>query len=124
MKKGIIAKRTQLLKKKIKVMYYAMKDSRTPWYAKVIGVLTVAYAISPIDLIPDFIPVLGLLDDFVIVPAGIYLTYILIPEEVLKSAKYKAGKVSYTPMVSGAFGIFLIVSIWIILALLLISAFI
>ena len=59
-----------------------MKDPRTPWYAKAVGGLTVAYLVSPIDLIPDFIPVLGHLDDLLIVPAGFYLTMRLVPRAV------------------------------------------
>lgn len=58
------------------------RDPRTPWYAKAVLGATVAYAVSPIDLIPDFIPVLGQLDDLVIVPLGILLTYALVPRVV------------------------------------------
>jgi len=69
------------------VIYLAAKDIRTPWYAKVVVFLTIAYALSPIDLIPDFIPILGYLDDLIIVPAGIALAIWLIPAGVLEEAR-------------------------------------
>lgn len=67
-----------------------MRDPRTPWYARALGVLVIAYATSPIDLIPDFIPVLGYLDDLILVPAGIALTLRLVPAQVLEEARAKA----------------------------------
>jgi len=79
--------RARTLKDEIFVVYLAAKDPRTPWYAKAIAICTVAYALSPIDLIPDFIPVLGYLDDIIIVPAGIALAIRLIPAEVLEDAR-------------------------------------
>jgi len=63
------------------------KDPRTPWYAKGVLAATIAYALSPIDLIPDFIPVIGLLDDAVIVPFGFWLVYKLVPREVWEEHK-------------------------------------
>ncbi len=77
------------LKKQVHVLYIASRDRRTPWYAKAVAGLVVAYALSPIDLIPDFIPVLGYLDDLLIVPAGIALAIKLIPKEVLAEAREK-----------------------------------
>ena len=71
-------------------LFLSYKDPRIPWYAKVIIAATVGYALSPIDLIPDFIPVLGQLDDLVIVPAGISLALRMIPEEVLNEYREKA----------------------------------
>jgi uncharacterized membrane protein YkvA (DUF1232 family) len=64
-------------------LYRACRDPRTPWYARWLGVAVVAYALSPIDLIPDFIPVLGLLDDLVIVPLGLLVVRALVPKAVL-----------------------------------------
>ena len=66
------------LKLETHAVYLAYKDRRTPWYARVWAALVVAYAFSPIDLIPDFIPVLGLLDDLLLVPLGIALVVILL----------------------------------------------
>ena len=80
------------LKKHAQVVYLASRDRRTPWYAKAIAGLAVAYALNPIDLIPDFIPVLGYLDDLLIVPAGMALAIKLIPKEVMAEARQKAEK--------------------------------
>jgi uncharacterized membrane protein YkvA (DUF1232 family) len=74
-------------------LYLAVHDPRTPWYAKLLGVCVVAYALSPIDLIPDFIPVLGYLDDIIIVPAGLWAVRRLIPAHVLAEARDKAAGV-------------------------------
>ena len=68
----------------------AAKHPRTPWYAKVLAALIVGYALSPIDLIPDFIPVLGYLDDLIIVPAGIALLIKIIPRDVLEECRSRA----------------------------------
>ncbi len=71
-------------------IYLACKDPGVPWYAKLIAVSVVAYAFSPVDLIPDFIPVLGLLDDLIILPLGIALVIKLIPENVLAECRARA----------------------------------
>ena len=72
------------LKTEVYVLYLALKDRRTPWYAKALAGVVVAYALSPVDLIPDFIPVLGYLDDLILVSAGIYLTFRIIPDHILE----------------------------------------
>jgi len=72
-------------------LYFALRDPRVPWYARLLAAGVVAYALSPIDLIPDFIPVLGYLDDLVVVPLGIALALRLIPPEVMAEARYRAG---------------------------------
>ena len=71
-------------------LYYAYRDPRVPWYAKGWIALVVAYAFSPIDLIPDFIPVLGYLDDLVLLPLGVYLALKMIPEQVMQEGRAKA----------------------------------
>lgn len=71
-------------------LYLAYKDPRVHWYAKVFIAIIVGYALSPIDLIPDFIPVLGYLDDLIIIPAGISLSLKMIPKEVLKECRETA----------------------------------
>ena len=68
----------------------ALKDKNTPWYAKLFAALTVAYALSPIDLIPDFIPVLGYLDDLIILPSLVALTVKFIPEDVFDEYRKQA----------------------------------
>ncbi|WP_066307033.1 YkvA family protein [Bacillus sp. FJAT-29814] len=78
------------LKKQLFVLYFAYKDKRVSWYAKVVAACVVAYAFSPIDLIPDFIPVLGYLDDLILVPLGIMLALKMIPAEVIKDCEVKA----------------------------------
>ena len=78
------------LKAELYALYYAAQDARTPWYAKALMLFTVAYAMSPIDLIPDFIPVLGYLDDLLILPACIAISIRLIPEEVMADARIRA----------------------------------
>ncbi|KZE37119.1 hypothetical protein AV656_11085 [Bhargavaea cecembensis] len=78
------------LKQQIFILYLAYKDERVPLYAKVFTALVVAYAFSPIDLIPDFIPILGYLDDLILVPLGVMLALKMIPEEVISDCKAKA----------------------------------
>lgn len=78
------------LRKDAYILYLAGKDKRVPWYAKALAAAVIAYLLSPIDLIPDFIPVIGYLDDLIIVPAGIALTIKLIPADVLEDLKRKA----------------------------------
>ena len=71
--------RARGLKRDTYALYFVARDPRTPWYAKVLAAAVVAYALSPFDLIPDFIPVLGYLDDLIIVPAGIAIVLRLVP---------------------------------------------
>ncbi len=78
------------LRTEIVAVYLASKHPRTPWYTKVLAVLIVGYALSPIDLIPDFIPVAGYVDDLIIVPAGIALLIKIIPRDVLEECRAKA----------------------------------
>jgi uncharacterized membrane protein YkvA (DUF1232 family) len=78
------------LKTEIVALYLASKHPGTPWYAKVLAVLIIGYALSPIDLIPDFIPVAGYLDDLIIIPAGIALLIKMIPKDVLEECRAKA----------------------------------
>ncbi|HYT53118.1 MAG TPA: DUF1232 domain-containing protein [Verrucomicrobiae bacterium] len=78
------------LKREVFALYLAARDPRTPWYAKVFVVCIVAYALSPIDLIPDPIPIIGYLDDLLLLPLGIYLALRMIPPEVLTECRAKA----------------------------------
>jgi len=77
----------QRLRREARTMHLAYKDPRTPWYAKWLAAGTLTYALSPIDLIPDFIPVLGYLDDMLILPFAVWLTIKLIPSEVLTDCR-------------------------------------
>jgi uncharacterized membrane protein YkvA (DUF1232 family) len=85
-----IKDRARLLKRDTLAVWYASRDKRTPWYARLLAVVVAAYALSPIDLIPDFIPILGYLDDIILIPAGIALTLHLIPPQVLTDARARA----------------------------------
>lgn len=78
------------VKRDVRILYLAARDPRVPWYAKVVAACVVAYAFSPIDLIPDFIPVLGYLDDVIIVPLGIVLAIRLIPPSLLEEHRHTA----------------------------------
>ena len=78
------------LKAQLLTLWFCRSHPGTPWYAKALAALVVAYAFSPIDLIPDFIPVLGYLDDLILVPLGIYFTLRLIPPQVVLEARQRA----------------------------------
>ena len=80
----------QVIKRDILALYLAARDPRVPWYAKLLAALTAAYALSPIDLIPDFIPVLGYLDDLLILPLAILLTVRLVPDDVMADLRREA----------------------------------
>jgi uncharacterized membrane protein YkvA (DUF1232 family) len=82
--------RARKLKSEILALYLALRDPRTPWYAKAFGALVVAYAFSPLDLVPDFVPVLGYLDDVLLLPLGIWLTIRMIPPVVLDESRARA----------------------------------
>ncbi|MGN0555141.1 MAG: YkvA family protein [Candidatus Fimenecus sp.] len=82
-----LQERAKALKTDIPAVFLALKAKETPWYAKLTAALTVAYALSPVDLIPDFIPVLGALDDLLILPALVAITVKCIPKETF--AKYR-----------------------------------
>lgn len=85
-----LKERAKKLKTDVPAVFLALKKRETPWYAKALAALTVAYALSPVDLIPDFIPVLGYLDDAVLLPAMIALTLKLIPREVYRCCRVEA----------------------------------
>ena len=78
------------LKREVSALGLAVQDPRTPWFARILAVVVIAYALSPIDLIPDFIPLLGYLDDLILVPAGIALVIRLIPDDVMADARRRS----------------------------------
>src|SRR5512143_1640562 len=80
------------LKIQVYALYYAYRDPRLAWYAKAFTALVVAYAFSPIDLIPDFIPILGYLDDLVLLPLGVFLALKMIPAPVMQECRAKAAE--------------------------------
>ena len=85
-----LKEKAKQLKTDIPAVFFALKDKKTPWYAKSLAFLTVAYALSPIDFIPDFIPVLGYLDDLIILPALVALTIRCIPHDVFEEYREQA----------------------------------
>lgn len=85
-----LKERLEKIKVEIPALYFAMTHKKTPWLPKALAVLTVTYALSPIDLIPDFIPVLGFVDDALILPGMIALTIRLIPKSVMEECRVKA----------------------------------
>ncbi|WP_148361192.1 YkvA family protein [Bacillus timonensis] len=87
---GKIKSWAKRLKKQIFVLYFASKDARVPWYAKLFTAGVVAYTFSPIDLIPDFIPILGYLDEVILVPIGIMFALKMIPSAVIADCEVKA----------------------------------
>jgi len=103
------------LKRDAHAIYLASRDPRVPWYAKVLAIAVAAYALSPIDLIPDFIPIVGYLDDLVVVPLGIWLVVSLIPDEVMVECRTKADAAGVRP-VSRA-GMIAIIVVWILAAM-------
>jgi len=90
--------RVRRLKAEVYALYLAYRHPATPWYAKVTAGLVVAYAFSPIDLVPDFIPVLGYLDDLLLVPLGIALALKMIPPEVMAECRRQAADPAEKPV--------------------------
>ena len=102
------------LKREIIALYLAARDPRVPWYAKIVAACVAAYALSPIDLIPDFIPVLGYLDDVILVPLGIALAIRLIPPALFEEHRQTASaRMSVRPR--SRIGAAVIITIWITL---------
>jgi len=93
-------------------LYLAYRDPRTPWYAKVFAILVVAYALSPIDLIPDFIPFLGYLDDLLIIPLGTWIAIKLIPQEVIDKARVDAQTSGIFEKDKSWLGVAMIILLW------------
>ena len=87
---GKIVQKARKLKSSLLALWFAYLDRRTPWYAKLWAGMVVGYAFSPIDLIPDFIPVLGYLDDLILLPIGVLIAVRLIPKEVMMDSREKA----------------------------------
>ena len=100
------------LKKHTLTVYFAARDPRTPILVRTLALLVAAYALSPIDLIPDFIPIIGYLDDLILIPMGLALVVRLTPPEVIESARAQAQQASTKP-VSYSAAAFVIV-VWLI----------
>lgn len=110
--------RVRQLKKETYAIYLACKDPRVPWYARLIAACVVAYAFSPIDLIPDVIPVLGYLDDLILVPLGIMLVLRMIPPAVLTECREKAEAAMSQGKPTNWIAAAVVVAIWLLLGIL------
>ena len=106
----------RLVKRDIHALYLCSRDPRVPWHAKALAIFVAAYALSPIDLIPDFVPVLGYLDDVILVPVGIWLVVRLIPAHVMAEHRKLAAAAHDRPVSRTAAAV--IVAIWIASAIL------
>lgn len=111
----LLKKKSKELKKNIYLLYLIFKHPKTPDYVKIINLLTVIYVLSPIDLIPDFIPILGYIDDLVIVPAAILLSLKLTPKEIIEECRLKEEKFNNIKKLGKYAGVVIILFwIWII----------
>ena len=109
------------IKRDVVALYIAGRDPRVPWYVKLAAVAVAAYALSPIDLIPDFIPVLGYLDDVIILPVAIFLVIKMIPAPLMAEFRQEAQRRAERP--TSRAGAILIVAIWIAALVLAVWAF-
>lgn len=100
------------IKRDVHALYLASRDPRVPWYAKALAIFVAGYALSPIDLIPDFIPVVGYLDDVIIVPLGILMVIKLIPPEIMAEHRELASAAQDRPVSRAAGAV--IIAIWLV----------
>ena len=109
------------LKNDVVALYIAGRDPRVPWYVKAAAMAIAAYALSPIDLIPDFIPVLGYLDDLVVVPLGVLLAIRLVPPDLMAEFRREADRLGERP--ASRAGAAMVVALWLLSAAALLWAF-
>jgi uncharacterized membrane protein YkvA (DUF1232 family) len=109
-----LKKRATQLKLETYALYFAYRDPRVPWYARVLVACVVGYAFSPIDLIPDFIPIIGYLDDLVLVPIGIRLALSMIPENVMIESREKAQETLRQGKPVNRLAAIIIIGVWIL----------
>jgi uncharacterized membrane protein YkvA (DUF1232 family) len=108
------------LKDEIGTLYLCYKDPKIPWYAKGMAIFTISYALSPIDLIPDFIPILGFLDDVILLPLFIWFSLKLIPDKIIKTCREQKEFAFRNGKPSGYLAVGFILVVWIILIIILI----
>ena len=118
---AVLKRRARQLKADTYALYLACRDPRVPWYAKAFAALVVGYAFSPIDLIPDFIPVLGYLDDLVLVPLGLTLAVKMIPKMVWDECREDAAGVLNTDRPGGWVAAAVVVAVWLLLMALVVT---
>lgn len=107
---------TRHVKREVYALYLACRDPRVPWYAKALAAGIVAYALSPVDLIPDFIPILGYLDDLVLVPLGVLAVRRLVPEAVMTECRLRAEEVFRQGRLVSRLGAAIVIVLWLALA--------
>ena len=107
-------RRARRLKAETYTLYLAYRHPRTPWYAKVFAALIVGYVFSPIDPIPDFIPVVGLLDELIVVPIGVILARKMIPEDVFAECREKAREVAKGEKPVSKVAAVVVVAVWLL----------
>ncbi|MCS7248420.1 MAG: YkvA family protein [Anaerolineales bacterium] len=110
----VLKQKARDLKRKAYALYFVYRDPRCPWYAKVFTALVVAHTFSPIDLVPDFIPLLGYLDDLVITPLGIYLALKMIPPSLMAEARQQAISLEQEGKLTSRAGLWLVVAVWLV----------
>jgi uncharacterized membrane protein YkvA (DUF1232 family) len=111
-------RRAAQLKAETYALYLAYRDRRTPWYARLFAACVVAYAFSPIDLIPDFIPVLGYLDDLILIPLGTALALKMVPPQVMADSRLKAQALLAQDRPTNWIAAAVIAAVWLALAVL------
>ena len=112
------------LKQDLTALYLAYRHPGVPWYAKLFTALILGYALSPIDLIPDFIPILGYLDDLLLIPLGITLALKMIPKPVMEECRRKAAEMDKNTMGNSWAAAILIILIWLLLLWVIVKRFI
>lgn len=113
--------RAKQLKIEIYAIYLAYRDPRVPWYARIFAAIIVGYAFSPIDLIPDPIPILGYLDDLILIPLGVVLALKMIPKEVMAECRERSQEIMRQKKPVNRIAAIVIIAIWIIFAALAIA---
>ena len=116
-----LKERANRLKSDIPAVFFALKAKETPWYAKVCAALTITYALSPVDLVPDFIPILGYLDDVILLPLLVALTVKFIPKETFQKYREEAKEMWENGKPKKWYYAIPIIIVWIFLALLILK---
>ena len=117
-----LKEKAKQLKTDIPAVYLALNDKKTPWYAKLFAALTVVYALSPIDFIPDFIPILGYLDDLIILPSLVALTVKFIPKDVFDEYRKQAQDIWKDGKPKKWYYAVLIIFVWVLIIVLIVKA--
>jgi len=116
-----LKQKSKHLKTEIYALYLAYRDPGVPWYAKAFVALVVGYAFSPIDLIPDFIPVLGYLDDLILIPLGVAVALKMIPEKVMEDCRIRSKEVMGKKKPVNRVAAVVIICIWLMLIVMTIA---